>query len=95
MNAVLTFEDHFLSTVTAVVMAPVSMLYALLWLIGQAGKAVEPYSQHIALTLAFVALCVAYPLVPVGLVIVAAFGWVTRPRSPRTGGWDNRQPVGA
>lgn len=95
MNAVLTFEDHFLSTVTAVVMAPVSVLYALFWLIGQAGKAIEPYSQYIALALAFVALCVAYPLFPVGLAIVAALGWATYPRSPRTGGWDNRQPVGA
>ena len=95
MNAVLTFEDHFLSTVTAVVMVPVSVLYALLWLIGQAGKAVEPYSQYIALTLAFVALCVAYPLFPVGLAIVAALGWATYPRSPRNGGWGNRQPVEA
>lgn len=91
MNAVSNFEDHFLNAVTAVVMAPVAALYALFWFIEEAGKAIAPYSKHISFTLAFVALCVTFPMLPVGLAIVAALGWATYPRAPRNGGWDSRK----
>jgi len=39
-------------------------------------------------TVGAVALCVACPLLPLGLAITALVGWVTYPRSPRHGGWN-------
>ena len=89
MNAALRFEENLLNAVTAIVMAPVAALYALFWLVEEAGKAIAPYFAHIGLALAIAGaawLFVAVPALPLGLAITAVVGWATMPRSPR-GGW--------
>ena len=86
MNAVSTFENNLLDAVTAVVMAPV----ALLWLLCQAVMALWPYRKYIGLALAIAGaawLFVACPALPWGLAITAVVGAVSYPRSPRAGGW--------
>ena len=83
MNATaLKFESNLLDLVTAVVMVPVAALYGLAWLIWQAVALLWPYRRYIALAVgvwAFVALCVACPMLPVGLGIVAAYAVATKP----------------
>ena len=79
-----TFENNLLDAVTFVVMAPVNAVYALLWLLWQGCMLLWPYRKYIGLAVALaaaVAVCVACPLLPLGLGIVGAFGWVTMPRS--------------
>ena len=79
-----TFENNLLDAVTAIVMAPINALAGLLWLLWQGCKAVWPYRKYIGLVVALaaaVAVCVACPLLPVGLAITALVGWVTMPRS--------------
>ena len=79
-----TFENNLLDLVTAVVMAPVAALYSLVCLIWQGCVLLWPYRRYIALATvaaAVVALCVAFPLLPLGLAITAIVGYVTWPRS--------------
>ena len=79
-----TFENNLLDLVTAVVMAPVAALYSLVCLIWQGCVLLWPYRRYIALATvaaAVVALCVAFPLLPLGLAITAVVGYVTWPRS--------------
>ena len=79
-----TFENNLLDLVTAVVMAPVAALYSLVCLIWQGCVLLWPYRRYIALATvaaAVVALCVAFPLLPLGLASTAIVGYVTWPRS--------------
>lgn len=77
-----TFESNLLDAVTALVMAPITAVYGLLWLLWQGRKAVWPYRRYIAIAggiACAVALCVACPALPLGLGITAAVGWATMP----------------
>lgn len=78
-----TFETNFLDAITALVMIPIQIVAGLLCLLWQGLTALWPYRKHITLGAAvvgFTALCVAYPLLPLGLAITAAVGWATYPR---------------
>jgi hypothetical protein len=79
-----TLENNLLDAITALVMAPVHLIHGLLWLAWQGCKLCAPYRKYIGLAVAFAAAvgaCVACPLLPLGLAITAAVGWVTMPRS--------------
>lgn len=76
MNATTTFENNLLDTITALVMAPITLIHWLVWLLWQGSNAVWPYRRYIALAIVaapFVALCVACPALPLGLAIGEIF----------------------
>ena len=83
MTTTAYFENALLDAITALVMVPVNAAYCLVWLLWQGAVWLWPYRRYIALAIvaaAFVALCVACPMLPVGLAIIAAYAWVTMPR---------------
>lgn len=62
-----------------------------LWLALRGAVALSGLWRPVALavaTVGAVALCAAFPALPAGLAITALVGWVTYPRSPRSGGWE-------
>lgn len=78
-----TFENNLLDAVTAIVMAPIQAVAGLLWLLWQGCKLAAPYRKYIGLAIVAapgLAVCVACPLLPLGLAITAAVGWATYPR---------------
>ena len=65
---------------------PLQMIGGLLWAIVSGCTLLWRCRCQIVCTLAmvaFVAACWACPLLPIGLCVVAAFGWATYPRAVR------------
>ena len=86
MRNTIAIENNLLDAVTAVVMFPINLIHLLLWLIWRVAGSVWPYRWYIGLVAVLataVVVCVAVPLLPVGLAITAAVGWVTMPRDRR------------
>ena len=83
-----TFENNLLDAVTFVVMAPVTAVYALLWLIWLGCKLLWPYRRYIAKGAALAAtaaLLVACPALALGLVTIMAYGLFTYPMHKAVG----------
>jgi hypothetical protein len=77
------FENNFLDLATFVVMAPLQLVHALLWLAWQGCKAIAPYRKALAcgaLFGLFLCVCWALPALPLGLAITIVVGLVTYPR---------------
>lgn len=78
-----SLENPFAQLAALVAGAALAFILAPLWLLLQALKACARHWRPVALALAILgagALCVACPLLPVGLAIVAGYGWATMPR---------------
>ena len=83
-----TFESTLLDLVTAVIMLPVQIVAALLWLAWQGFKLCAPYRGYIAKGAALAAtaaLLVACPALALGLVTIMAYGLFTYPMHKAVG----------
>ena len=83
-----TFESTLLDLVTAVIMLPVQIVAALLWLLWQGCKLCAPYRGYIAKGAALAAtaaLLVACPALALGLVTIMAYGLFTYPACKAVG----------
>ena len=83
-----TFENNLLDAVTMLVMAPLNLAYALLWVVWQGCKLLWPYRRYIAKGAALAAtaaLLVACPALALGLVTIMAYGLFTYPMHKAVG----------
>lgn len=83
------FEDNagamlLAAGVRTIVRLAIWAIWAVLQPLGALRCAVRPAGLFVAIVAA-VALCATYPLLPVGLAIVTAFGWATYPQGARNG----------
>lgn len=89
MNAVLSIQDNAGAVLVGLfVRAMARLAIGLLWTVLQGALWLCGWWRPVALAAGLagaVALCLAFPALPIGLGLVALFGWVTYPRSPRAG----------
>lgn len=72
-----------LADICSIVVAPLELMGAILGALAAVLGLLWRNRKRItlgALVVGFTALCVAYPLLPLGLAITAAVGWATYPR---------------
>ena len=87
MNATAYFENVLIDALCdlcEIAMIPLRLFSGLLWAIVAGAKLLWRCRRYIAtaaLVVGFCALCVAMPLLPLGLAITAVVGYVTWPRS--------------
>lgn len=86
MTYTLNFQTILLDAIcdiAEIAMIPLRLFYGLLWAIAAGLGLLWRIRRYIATTtlvVGAVAVCVAFPAFPLGLAIVAAFGWATYPK---------------
>lgn len=94
MTSVLSIQENAGAVLVGLfVRAMARLAIGLLWTVLQGALWLCGWWRPVALAVAIVgavALCLAFPALPVGLAITALVGWVTypHPRAPRNGGWN-------